>query len=1040
MLRQELRRGWEGVRYLVPTVGHKRSIECLLLERGERKGLLGDPVTTFFNFAEEVARRAALHPRRLSEVQKYLVLKKIAREAKVDYFDRARRFPGFVQALGETIDELKVHMVWADELTRAAQTAGTGAFARKIGELGLLYAQYQEWVRVHDLYDNEGLMWIATELLRDNASLFGDLHCLILDGFARLTPIQVEFLRLLAPRLQRTIVLFDHEEHRTVSYHPVEDSLAALMRAEALGGFTLERRLFPGNANLSGNANLPIGNNNGANREIGVPGALATVRTELFRGRGQQTGVDNTLHLLIGATPAHEAELIARAVRALLRDGMPAGDIAILARNAEAVQERLARTFQRFGLSLREEPPPLAHTPPGRALLAVLRLARDGWKREDVLALLKSGMLEIDPAVAFQLDLIARTRYLRDRKSTWVEGWPDEDGGEALRHALAPLAAFDDDFHRREVDAAALLRHITDILAVFRVRALPAEPPLPDVQPDDAARHVRLDAAFTKTADVLTELQTLEALLAGGFRREELVELITSALVRAHLPASGPATGIPVLSVHATGGEKFRVVFLCNLLQGVFPHHQRESAFLLDHEREEALPALRIALDPRRHLEEDEQCWFLHAFSSAGERLYLSYPRHDAAGSPLERSIFMDEVLHIVPTLETAAQRTQFRDVAPPLEEAEQSGEFLARLALEVRTARDDEARARAEAAYTAAIPAYGQAFAALFRRAAPTPATLTTSAVLALLAARTRPFSASELQVYLDCPFHWFGANCLGVEEISEEFSALDRGLILHAVLEQLYRDLQPRPGVPVVLNEEQLTALWPRVQDDLRTRLEREPRFANRAAFLRDIEWERLCRMLQRFLKNEVARAQTRRLHPAYFEHHFGSSRHAPLPLGDGSVHLRGVIDRIDLSDDNPEEAVVVDYKSSAVMSLRELEGGKILQAPIYALALARLTGFTPLGVEFMGLKQGEAKAIYRECAQSLQLPTRGVKWLADDAWQAFLDENEARICAAAAAIRAGLVDLAPTTPRCPRDCEFFAICRGERFALEEQVRAAK
>ena len=45
VLREELRRDWRGVRYLVPTVGHKRSIEQLLLagEDTARQGLLGDP-------------------------------------------------------------------------------------------------------------------------------------------------------------------------------------------------------------------------------------------------------------------------------------------------------------------------------------------------------------------------------------------------------------------------------------------------------------------------------------------------------------------------------------------------------------------------------------------------------------------------------------------------------------------------------------------------------------------------------------------------------------------------------------------------------------------------------------------------------------------------------------------------------------------------------------------------------------------------------------------------------------------------------------
>ncbi len=72
--------------------------------------------------------------------------------------------------------------------------------ARSWRELGSLYREYQEHVIQAQLYDNEGIMWIAAECLQKDPALFTELRCLILDGFARLTPIQVEFLRRLAPR------------------------------------------------------------------------------------------------------------------------------------------------------------------------------------------------------------------------------------------------------------------------------------------------------------------------------------------------------------------------------------------------------------------------------------------------------------------------------------------------------------------------------------------------------------------------------------------------------------------------------------------------------------------------------------------------------------------------------------------------------------------------------------------------------------------------------------------------------------------------
>jgi ATP-dependent helicase/DNAse subunit B len=459
----------------------------------------------------------------------------------------------------------------------------------------------------------------------------------------------------------------------------------------------------------------------------------------------------------------------------------------------------------------------------------------------------------------------------------------------------------------------------------------------------------------------------------------------------------------------------------------------------MDHEREESLRDLQILIETRKHLEDDEQYWFLHALSSATHRLVLSYVRHDLDGSAYERSAFLGESEKVLPGLTADARQTTFSDVVPPLLQAENPREFFAGLAYSLRTEREPARREELAAAYAGCPAVHGadSILAELFRRAQGQTAVLADPAVLADIAARQEPFSASELQNYLDCPFLWFAAACLRVEPVMEEFSALDRGTVLHAVLEQLYRARQRRAGEPVNLGDADPEALWVEVEPLLRAQLEQEPRYQNRAGFLRDIEWDSLRRMMRRFLQLEVARARTRRTHPAYFEWRFGYQRGHPLLLGDGVLAIRGAIDRVDLADADPSGAVVVDYKSSATMTQKELENGQVLQAPIYALALQRLYHLRTLGVEFMGLKQGASRGIYREGIKELYGVTHGISVLADADWEAYLKDNEAHLCDAVARLRQGIIALAPQMKRCPASCTYFALCRGDRFALLRKQR---
>ncbi len=67
----------------------------------------------------------------------------------------------------------------------------------------------------------------------------------------------------------------------------------------------------------------------------------------------------------------------------------------------------------------------------------------------------------------------------------------------------------------------------------------------------------------------------------------------------------------------------------------------------------------------------------------------------------------------------------------------------------------------------------------------------------------------------------------------------------------------------------------------------------------------------------------------------------------------------------------------------------------------------------------------------SQRHETPRRG------RAWHELLQRSEAKLLTAVENIAAGAVPLSPTTRRCPQSCDYFPLCRGDRFALERMVR---
>lgn len=1019
---------WTSARYIVPTVGHKRSIEHRFLNETPLQGLFGDPINIFFTFSEEVAKLGGVTGSRLSELQKFVLLKKIIHRAELSYFTLAARFPGFTSALREIIDELKVHMVFPVDLLAAATKAreqGAETFAQKLYELGLLYDSYQQQLIENNLFDSEGIMWLAAECLEKQPLILGNLQYLIFDGFSRLTPIQLHFLRVLSTRLTRVILLFDYEIDRQSAYHPVQQSLDLLQQQAAVDRIVVTEKFFEKNVKAT---------------------ALSSLTSALFRERPQHIPLDTTVQCLQAATPGHEAEMIARNIRRLLSQGtLPNGvpisvdDIAIIARDATQVTERFLHVFQRYDLPLYRQKTLLAHTAPGRALLAVFRLLRDRWQREDVLSLVKGGFLQLDPAIAFQIDAIARTRHLRDQQATWGEEWPDDATRDILIQALQPVMALNEKYHQQHISCAALIEAIIQLHTVFRNNKLTRVIPLPDQNSLAAQQYTMLLASYNAVTTLLEDLLHLDTVVQYG-NRDDILDTISSALLRGELPIPAePLPGIRILSAQTTGGEKFKVLYLCNLLQGAFPKHQRESAFLLDYEREETLPALRILVESRKHLEDDEQFWFIHTLSSVTQQIIFSYSLHDMEGKPREVSSFFDEILRYMPDLPGAAQVTTFRDFVPSLHNAESKYEYLASLVYSIRNERDLIQQQHITVAYAGCPWTIGPSsfLASLFQHARQQAPSLSSPSIMQQLRAPSHLFSASELQSYDDCPFLWFASYLLHITPLVEEFNALDRGAILHSVLENLYRQHQQHYGAIVSFAAESFEGLWQELSDALHNKLWSEPRFRNRPSFLCDIEEEALRRMLKRFLRSEVDRARTRKAHPAFFEESFGTRQRQPLVIDQAELSIRGTIDRIDLCDDLPSHAVVIDYKSATQMTLRDLHIGKIFQAPIYALALAQLFGLSPIGAEFLNLKRGDIRGIYHAAIKDIYQESQGMRVLDDDEWQQFLSQCQLRMQQVVAQLREGNISSCPTTQRCSDACEYFVLCRGDRFQLARLLR---
>jgi RecB family exonuclease len=162
-------------------------------------------------------------------------------------------------------------------------------------------------------------------------------------------------------------------------------------------------------------------------------------------------------------------------------------------------------------------------------------------------------------------------------------------------------------------------------------------------------------------------------------------------------------------------------------------------------------------------------------------------------------------------------------------------------------------------------------------------------------------------------------------------------------------------------------------------------------------------------------------------YFAEHEGAlSRDEPIEieLNEAVLRLAGRIDRINWNDDKTRFRVI-DYKTGKVRSEKpgELQGGRMLQLPLYVLAGAQLLGTDPVG--------GEAAYVY----PTRRGEFRTIAWTAGDL-AARGDDVKRILVRILEAIARGDFMVAPWDPeKACRNCAFTEVCPRPREQYVER-----
>jgi ATP-dependent helicase/DNAse subunit B len=932
---------------VVPT---RADVEYYLRELAGERTAMGVRLERFAGLVDETVRRARLSDPPIGRLARERLLEALASRRST-----APARAGFVRALSDFVAELEVRRIDPQRLGKALSVWCAADGPTPAAELGRLFAAYRDELERIGRLDREQRAVRALDALRRDPALWRGTPVLFY-GFDDLTRLQLDAIETLGRVVGVEVTV-------SLAYEPGRTAFAGRAASfHALAPLAREHRQLRARA-----------------EHYAPPArsALSHLERSLFEPAARREDPGAAVRLLEGGGERAELELVSGEIDALLKQGMAAEEIAVLARPAGTSFELLEEVFSAAGIPFRlERQIRFGDTAIGRALTGLLRCVpgRDGIQRGevgDLLAWLRApGLLE-RPQLADRLEIAARRGGAHDAaqaRALWEQrNWPLEQIdrlGDAQRRGAAALCE----------------RAVRELQWLFCAPRKRSASVLEDDEVDEAAAF----AAALRALGELRELARSASELAPAEARELALSLERIELVSGRGQLS---EAVAVLDPLALRARRVKALFVCGLQEGAFPVRARPQPLLSDDERRRLAELSGLMLGELQDVLASERYLLYAAVSRPEERLILSWHVADDDGEPTSRSLFVDDVCDLFD--EVLWRRRSRRPLGVV----------------------DDEPLGQPRPASAAASRPLHE------------------ESLLAEL--REHVWSPSSLERWIGCPMGWFVERMLRPHAFEPDAEPLARGGLAHAALKDTLERLRSETGSarlgPATLARARELLAQALAANEPEHPLSVAP---ERTAAVR----RRLHADLERYLRH-AAECESP-LEPAELELGFGfeegDERGEPseLPVLElpGGVKLRGRIDRVDVSPEG--EAVVYDYKASRAPAGARWIKDRSLQVALYMHAVEQLLGLRVVGGFYQPLAGEDLRArglLDRDSA--IQLECVGPDERDHDQVRELLTQAVDAACEAAAQAGHGRLEARPSTCGFRGGCMYPAICRCER-----------
>ena len=425
----------------------------------------------------------------------------------------------------------------------------------------------------------------------------------------------------------------------------------------------------------------------------------------------------------------------------------------------------------------------------------------------------------------------------------------------------------------------------------------------------------------------------------------------------------GTQDQVIVGDVERSRSNKVKAIFIIGINDGIFPSNNKDEGFFNDKDRENLKDeGLEIAKGTIENLYE-ENFNIYKAFSTAEEKLFLSYASTDSDGKSLRPSIMIMKIKKIFPKLEEQS------DVINKKYEIINYKVTYEELLENIYKLHNDE---NIEPIWYMVYKYYKEQNEWKSKLDNDLQGLIYTNNpkdiskdVVEKLYGNTLNTSVSRLEKYSNCPFSYYLQYGLNLKEKEElKIQSFNTGSFMHETIDTFFQYVKQEDiKLPHLLEDEDL------IEKLVSKIIEEELELNRNIIFTATAKYRILVRRLKKIVTKALKYIIEGLVHSEFdisgTEVEFGKKgEYKPiiLTLEDGKrVEIIGKIDRIDTAQDESGKYLrIIDYKSSAKnIDLNQVYAGMQIQLLTYLDAVCKQEDLMPAGILYFSLLEQMVKS---------------------------------------------------------------------------------